>query len=250
MKLLENGFIVLNRKICNWRWYTNANTFRVFIHILLQANYEDRDFENITIKRGQFVSTPEKIGKSLGLTCRQVRTAVNHLKSTNELTSKGHNKYTVFTVVNYDMYQDISRAKSQSKVKQKSIKSQSKVDNETIYNKDNKYNNNPPTPLEGGRSGFFEKLCEAYPKKVSGASKKRAIEIIEKKGITEKHLKSLLHAIDKWNQTEQWTKEGGKYIPSLDNWLERGEYRKEIVNGLGSIYSSGYKSLNVRNDKR
>ena len=140
-KLLENGFIVLSRKICNWRWYTNANTFRVFIHILLQANYEDRDFENIIIKRGQLVSTPEKIGKSLGLTCRQVRTAVNHLKATNELTTKGYNKFTVFTVVNYDMYQDKGRTKRQSKVEQKSTRSQSKVDNETIYNKANKETN-------------------------------------------------------------------------------------------------------------
>ena len=104
-KLLENGFIVLSRKICNWRWYTNANTFRVFIHILLQANYEDRDFENIIIKRGQLVSTPEKIAKNLKLTRQEVRTSIKHLISTNEITTKGYNKFTVFTVVNYNQYQ-------------------------------------------------------------------------------------------------------------------------------------------------
>ena len=46
---MDNTFIKLSRKIQSWRWYQDANTMRVFIHILLNANVYDHDFENITV---------------------------------------------------------------------------------------------------------------------------------------------------------------------------------------------------------
>lgn len=37
------GWISLYRKILNWEWYSDANTFRLFIHLLLQANHEEKN---------------------------------------------------------------------------------------------------------------------------------------------------------------------------------------------------------------
>ena len=59
----KSTFIKLNRKILKWRWYQDANTFRVFVHLILLANVTDRDFENITIQRGQLVTSQSHLSK-------------------------------------------------------------------------------------------------------------------------------------------------------------------------------------------
>lgn len=88
-----------------WEWYTDINTTRLFIHMLLKANWKDGNFKGTTVSRGSFVSSIGKLAGETGLTEREIRTAISHLKKTGEVTSKATNKYTVFTVVKYDLYQ-------------------------------------------------------------------------------------------------------------------------------------------------
>ena len=88
-----------------WEWYTDINTTRLFIHMLLKANWKDGNFKGTTVSRGSFVSSIGKLAGETGLTEREIRTAISHLKKTGEVTSKTTNKYTVFTVVKYDLYQ-------------------------------------------------------------------------------------------------------------------------------------------------
>ena len=88
-----------------WEWYENINTCRLFIHMFLKANWKDGKFQGTTVPRGSFVSSTKKLSEETKLTEREIRTAISNLKKTGEVTSKSTNKYTVFTVVNYDLYQ-------------------------------------------------------------------------------------------------------------------------------------------------
>lgn len=106
---MDNTFIKLSRKIQSWRWYQDANTMRVFVHILLNANVYDHDFENITVKRGQLVTSVSKISEQLNISTRSIRTALNHLKSTNEVAIKTTSKYSIITVKNYNQYQKVTK---------------------------------------------------------------------------------------------------------------------------------------------
>lgn len=103
--MLENGRIDLHRSLTKWRWYKNGNTMRLFIHLLLTANWKDDDFEQITVRRGQRVASRRSLAEETGMTEREIRTALNHLISTGEVTSKSYTKYTVITIENYDRYQ-------------------------------------------------------------------------------------------------------------------------------------------------
>ncbi len=100
-----NGFIKLHRKITKWEWYQDANTFRLFMHLLLLCNHEDGRWQGNIIKRGQTITGLKSINKSLGLSIQQTRTAMNKLIATGDITTKSTNKYTLVTVVNYDHYQ-------------------------------------------------------------------------------------------------------------------------------------------------
>lgn len=102
-------YIKLYDQILKWEWYRNPNTFRLFIHLLLRANYCDLRFEGRTVKRGQLVTSLPTLALETGLSVREIRTAIDHLKSTGELTDTSTSKYRVITIVNYDRYQDSDR---------------------------------------------------------------------------------------------------------------------------------------------
>lgn len=90
----------------DWEWYTDTNTFCLFLHCLLIANWKDGRFMGHEIPRGSFVSSYSQLASQTNLSVQNVRTAINHLKLTGELTVKSHSKFSVFTVVNYNKYQE------------------------------------------------------------------------------------------------------------------------------------------------
>lgn len=101
------GWICLHRKLLNWQWYTDTNVKVLFIHLLLKANYEDKVWKNIVIKRGQLVTSISKLAEETRQTIRQTRVAIDKLKMTNEITIKTTNKYTLITIEKYDNFQNI-----------------------------------------------------------------------------------------------------------------------------------------------
>lgn len=100
-----DGWIKLHRRILDWGWYDDSNTFRLFIHLLLKANHEDRVYRGVTVKRGSLVTGRLQLAEELRLSPQQIRTALLKLKSTSEITSQPTNRFTVISIVNYDLYQ-------------------------------------------------------------------------------------------------------------------------------------------------
>ena len=102
---MDNTYIKLFRNLLNWEWYKDANTMRVFLHILLNANYKPRRYKGYEIPAGACVFGRKSCAAALGLTEQQVRTAINHLKSTNEITTKTTNRFTIVFVEKWDLWQ-------------------------------------------------------------------------------------------------------------------------------------------------
>ena len=102
---MDNGFITLHRKITEWEWYTDGNTMRLFVHLLLKANHKEKKWRGQTIERGQLITGRKVLAEELKMGEQQVRTSLGHLKSTNEITIKSTNKFSLVTLVNYDFYQ-------------------------------------------------------------------------------------------------------------------------------------------------
>lgn len=100
-----DGWIKLHRKITRWEWYEDANTFRVYIHMLLRANSKDARWHGEDIKRGQLITSIAHLSKELDLSPKQIRTSISKLKKTGELASKRANNATLITICNYDGYQ-------------------------------------------------------------------------------------------------------------------------------------------------
>lgn len=110
----NKGYIRLHRNIVNWCWYKNANTFRVFIHLLLNANIKPHKFENVIIKRGEIATSYDKIAGELNLSYKQVRTAIEHIVRAGTGAVKQYPKFLVITVLNYNAYQSDGQSTGQA----------------------------------------------------------------------------------------------------------------------------------------
>ena len=104
---MSNGnWIKLNRKILKWEWYSDNSTRSVFLHALLKANYEPSRYKGHELAIGDVVFGRKKWAEELGLSERQVRTAITHLKETGEIsTIKATNKFTILRIENWEFYQ-------------------------------------------------------------------------------------------------------------------------------------------------
>lgn len=117
------GWIKLHKSLIDWAWYSDPNTKVVFLHLLLIANYEPSEYMGETIQRGEAVFGRKEMGAILGLSEQQVRTAIDHLKSTKEITIRSTKKYSVATLVNYSKYQDCAIASNQDNNQDGNMKS-------------------------------------------------------------------------------------------------------------------------------
>ena len=102
-----NGFVVLHRSLLNWGWHSDPATGWLFVNLILLASYAPSEWKGIPLDRGQLITGRKALAKQTGLSERQIRTALEHLKSTGEVTIKATNKYSLITIVNYRKFQDI-----------------------------------------------------------------------------------------------------------------------------------------------
>lgn len=111
---IQRGYIRLFRAIEDWEWYDNPFVTKIFIHCLVKANEKQKQWRDLTIKRGQFVTSYEKLAAANGMTIQQTRTALKSLQSTNDIEYQSTNQYTVITVKKYNLWQAINIRKNEA----------------------------------------------------------------------------------------------------------------------------------------
>lgn len=111
----KSTYIKMDRNLRFWRWFKNPKTVLVWIWLIMSANVEDHDFERETIHRGEVATSRKSISAATGLTENEVRTALDHLKSTGEITSRIRPKYQVITILRYCDYQAATSGKRTGK---------------------------------------------------------------------------------------------------------------------------------------
>lgn len=107
------GWVKVFRSLLEWEWYKKPNMVHLFIHLLLSANHESKKWQGVEIKRGQLVTGRKSLSKATGISERSIRTCLEMLKTTNELTIKTTNKYSIITICKYEDYQELKSISDQ-----------------------------------------------------------------------------------------------------------------------------------------
>lgn len=213
---MEGNYIKISRSILEWEWYGNINTCRLFLHMLLKANWKDGRFEGKDIPRGSFVSSYPRLADECGLTINEVRTALKHLISTGEITVKAHAKYSVFTVVKYNDYQEVN---SQSTDKSHSINRRLTTIEEGKKERREEYI--PPiSPVE-----HFEEFTEAYPKKCTSSTVATEYCKAVVEGVPEM---DLINAAKNYAIHCQREKTPGQFIKNPENFIRDNTFLKYV----------------------
>jgi len=113
-KRLTTGFIKLPRNIQDWDWYGKPNIVMLWIHILLNANYEDVEWRGEIIERGSLVTSVSSLANETGLTESQVRAALKRLTISKQIVKQTTNKTTKIIVCDYDSYQGLNGVMQQT----------------------------------------------------------------------------------------------------------------------------------------
>lgn len=104
---MSEGWIKLHRKILNWEWWDDHETFKLFVYLLLTANHADRTYRGTLIKRGQLRTSREKMAMATSMTDRKIRTAISNLISTKDIEVKTTNRFSLISICRYDSYQSL-----------------------------------------------------------------------------------------------------------------------------------------------
>jgi len=124
------GYIKLHRKMLDWEWHSEPNTFSVFMHLLLLARFDSGNWKGVHLEPGQLITGRKALSQMTGISEQGIRTCLERLKSTNEITIKSTNKFSVITIVNWGKYQCMneeptSKSTSDSADEQPAINQQS-----------------------------------------------------------------------------------------------------------------------------
>jgi|GEM_PF-1749687 len=298
------GWVKLHRSILEWEWYDDTNVFRLFIHLILTANYEDKKWRGKIIKKGQLATSVAKLSEATGLTPKMVRGAIKKLEKSQDLVTKGANNYTLITVCNYSEYQSLENDEGKRKANEgqskgepqgnqrattKEVKKEEDI-NTPPYNPPAEPEEPPPltdadfyggggeefsspavVPREGHPQGIvqvnpnssFEQFWDVWLQATAAALNrpdglgkdegKEAAWLVwaERENYRQiPGLSDLMDALMNHSESHQWTKQGGQFIPSAENWLRKGKWADRLPKA-GEVVQQGagdrpmYNGMNI-----
>lgn len=140
--MTEQGFIKLHRSILSWEWWDNDITLKVFLWLLLNANWEDSRFQGYVIPKGSLVTSYDSISRNLKISPKQARTAIKHLKRTGEVAIKRANKFSIVSIANWEKFQCYDEEGANKRANEEAFKGQSKGNIKEYKEYKNKRNDN------------------------------------------------------------------------------------------------------------
>jgi hypothetical protein len=255
------GYVKLYRQLREWEWYRDQNTKDLFLHCLISANHRPNRWQGILIEAGSFITSSLKLSKETGISRQCVRTSINRLKSTNEITIESTNKYIIISIVKWADYQgfDVENNQVTNQVINFQLTNNQPATNQqlTTNNNDKKYKNEKNEKKKDLKilkpmsesDGWFNEFWNIYPKKVQRKTSEQKFKINVKDVLTFNAIMYDLHFKVKSND---WLKENGQYVPNPTTYLNQrrweDEKKSEAKKSTGSRFMDLY--LEEQNEQK
>lgn len=151
------GYVKLFRKLLKSTMFDNPNLLKVWIWCLLKATHRDHaqviGLQKVELRPGQFIYGRNRAAEELKLKPSTTHRYMLWLKEVGNVDIKSNNKFSVVTVVNWELYQ-IEENKMDSNMDSKWTTNGQQMDT----NKNGKNDKNIYT-------AFFESVWKLYPHK-------------------------------------------------------------------------------------
>ena len=137
---MNNGFIVLHRKLLDWYGYSSPNRLSLWISLLMLASHEDKRFVfnglPIELKRGEFVTGRKKLSLLTGISESYVERLMSEFEKEGMLRQQKGNRNRIVSITSYNQYQDKRQQKDNGETTERQQKDT--INNITIKQLNNK----------------------------------------------------------------------------------------------------------------
>jgi len=200
-------YIGLFKKIVDSWVFSDPIVLKTFIYFLCTASTDERAIEwhgkTIIVKAGDVITGRKHLMDTLSYTEREARRSLELLIDNKMIGMAASSTYNVITILKFEEYQGLVKKR---------------VGNNLA---DNVQLDKPDTTVS------FDKFWEAWPKhkrRSKMMAKKSWARINPNKELAGKIMKGLeAHKLD-----EQWTKDGGMFIPMPVTWLNQRRWEDEL----------------------
>ena len=193
------SWIKLHRRFLEWEWFDSAEMVKVFLYLLLSANFEDKKWHGQTIGRGQILTSWDSLSEATGISVQTLRTCLRKLEQTGEISRKSTNKNTIITICNYDRYQVVEEDDQQTTNKQ--LTSNQQATNKQLTTTKEYKNIRNKEDIDNTSSSKDSEVCPAQPDPEAGL-------------LSRKHCQNV---VDYWNRT---VKETAAQLPQVKTLSE------------------------------
>lgn len=251
---MNRGYVKVWRKIEDSGLIQLPNTLALFMHLLLNATHKDRKVGTTTgvieLKRGQFISGLHKLSSKLEQSDRQIRTSIDRLVKLGIISVKATNKYSIYTIENYSIYQDSDTQNDNQTTNNRQTNDKETTTKQELNNLNIKEKNATQ------KNEFFAEVDkEVLTQWLAVRKKKRSVAVskivydavcreAEKAGITVQE--AITHCVEKswttfdagWYESSS-NKSASKFKnksdvisdSQFDDWLNSGEKKVVAING-------------------
>jgi hypothetical protein len=243
------GWICLHRQLLEWEWYSDINTTRLFVHCLLRANHKAKKWQGTDVPAGSFIGGLNALSEQTGLSVQQLRTCIQRLKSTSDITVKSTNKFSLITVTNWASYQDKEeQQQADQQANQQSNNNQITNEQQSINNKQQckQLNNDNNVTKKIDKTlvelkhdeSEFDLQWTAYGKK---GNRKTSLQKFKK--LNDKQILSLKNHLPQYVQSTPET----KYRKNFESYLNQECWNDEVAATTHDKHS-GFKDRDYNKD--
>lgn len=248
------GYIKIYRKLREWGWYGVPSVKDTFLHLLITAAFAPYEYKGVRIERGAAIFSLDKLSAELGFSVQQIRTAIQRLKKTGEITVWTNWQFSVATIVNYDDYQE-------EQIDNKRITNAQQTDNKRLTNEQQTDNNikedKEDREDKKGREisdyaavvEAFNSICVSLPKVIKlTEARRRAIRNAVQQHTDFDTLFRMVEASDfLTNRSGKFSGCGFDWILKPANMVKilEGNYKNKADKSKGSVFSAEGASFDL-----
>jgi hypothetical protein len=231
--MVAEGWIKIHRKLRDSvLWNPPLSQAEAWIDLLMECNHTRKQVRVgnriVVCDRGESVKSLKTWANRWGWSRSKVRRFVNGLQTDTAVVLIPTQGTTHIRVCNYGLYQG-ERISNGSQTGRKRVANETQTDtNNNVKNvKNDKNVKNIVPPMV---KILFEEFWVKYPKKVAKVKCEKAW-ITKFKGVVNLELvvrETVIPSIGRYEQTEQWLKEGGAYIPHPLTFINQERWNDEI----------------------
>jgi len=103
------GYVKLHRESQDSSVFDDPKVWKVWCWCLMRAAWEPKKFKfggiDTVLEPGDFITGLNSASKELKLSTQSLRTVYEYLKSTSRITIKSTNKFSIISILNWELYQ-------------------------------------------------------------------------------------------------------------------------------------------------